>query len=201
MPSISLGANAVKQGADTIGGGAGKTDGGWRNLGPFGAGLSAGADIAGGLTRQAVANAEAKQMRTNATQQFAAGTQEAQIQARRAQLVQSAQVARAGASGSSGSDASVQNVTAETGRQGEYNALGAVYAGKSAAQNMEEQALMAKYAGRTDMGASVVKAFGTVANARTGGSDSPTLGEQGLTLFDRFAGKVPYWFGSGAPRW
>lgn len=157
--------------------------------------LQAAGTIYSGAMDMSVANVEAQQLRINAGQAMAAGTTGAAIAAKRTALVQSSQRAIAGASGAGAADIGVQNVEAETGRTGEYNALESLYHGKSEEQNMQEQAGLTEFAGKQAMLEGVVKGAGDMWNAPSGGSGSPTLGEEGVSMLKKYGGQLPSWFG------
>src|ERR1700749_4822390 len=98
--------------------------------------IQAAGTIMGGISENSVAGVEAAQLRQNAGQTIAGSQRQAEIARMNTKLVQSRQTAVAGASGAGAGDVGVQNIEAQTGQRGEYDALTALYNGKSAAQNM-----------------------------------------------------------------
>lgn len=151
--------------------------------------ISAAGSIYSGQMDSNVANTEAAQLRINAGQAFAAGTNQSALAQRQAAIVQSKATAIAGASGAGAGDSTVSNIKADIGRTGEYNSLEAIYQGKSAQQQMDEQAALTTFAGNQAKIAGYVGAAGDLVGQ--GGSNS--IGAQGISMFDKYAGDMPDW--------
>lgn len=152
-------------------------------LGPA---IQAAGTIIGGLNENAVAGQEAKQLQFNAGQQVAASQRAAAIATRQANIMKSNIRGQAGGSGAGGGDITVQNLEADVGREGEYNALSALYSGQSEANAMRNQAALTKFAGKNNLIGSIIRAAAT------------TIGGRGTTMLDKYGGTLPPWMNYGA---
>lgn len=111
---------------------------------------SAAGTLMGGATAQAAADAEAAQMRQAAGQSRATAQQEAIQERRRAELAQSRALALAAASGGGASDPTVVNTVGALEREGEYNALSALYEGEERARGLDLGARMRRFEGASN---------------------------------------------------
>lgn len=137
--------------------------------------------IIGGINENQTAGLEAKQLNINAGQQEAASQRTAAIATRQAQIMQSNIRGQAGGSGAGGGDITVQNLEADVGREGEYNALSALYTGKSAANAERNQAALTTYAGKQNLISSVIRA------------GTQTIAGSGSSMISQYGGDLPPW--------
>lgn len=99
-------------------------------------------------TRMQAAQYEASQAEQQAGQAVAAGSENAQIEQRNAQLVKSRQLALAGASGAGASDPTMVSLISRTAGEGSYRAALALYHGEETSRNLKQQAASDLYEGQ-----------------------------------------------------
>lgn len=112
-----------------------------------------------GVSEQQVSAAEARQLEQKSKAAIATSQKEASEQKRRARLLQSQLIARAAASGSSVSDVGIENLLAGLEAEGEYNALSALYEGKTRADSLSYAAKVRRFEGKQAKRAGNIRAF------------------------------------------
>ncbi len=171
--------------------------------GAVGGPIAAAGTILGAFDKYRTAQTEAAQLEQNATQAFAASQRTFLQTQRQVALVQSKVRSIAGASGAGAQDVGVQNLQADIARSGEYDALSALYSGESEARSLKMQAAADRQAGTNALLEGVIGGGADIAampSRTTSSSDNMaalTTAGSGLTLFDRYAGKLPDWLGVG----
>lgn len=143
--------------------------------------IQAAGTIAGGISENRLAHAQADQMVTNAGQAKAVGQRNAINTRLNTQLTLSRQTALAAASGAGVMDPTMVSIQALTGARGEYAALTDLYNGDSQAQDLLTRAAYTRASGRNAQTAAMLGA-------------SKTLAGGAVTLLDRYGGAKPSWF-------
>lgn len=124
--------------------------------------FSASSQLQGGDADRRMANYEAAQLRSHASDSVAASQRVALEERRKARLLNSRAQAIAAASGGGASDPTVTKIMGDIEAQGEYNALTALYNGESQANYLRNEARGRQMAGKAAQAASRMNAFSTV---------------------------------------
>jgi hypothetical protein len=136
-----------------------------------------------GKAANANAQFQAKQMEQQAGQERAASQRDAIAERRRADIMQSNAQAAAAASGGGATDPTVLNITGNLAKEGEYNALSALFSGEERARGMELQAsstrMMGKQAKKQGMVGGISTIIGGAASAASKYSPAPASGTVG----------------------
>jgi hypothetical protein len=104
-----------------------------------------------GQRRKTLADFEAAQLETEATQSEAVGQRNAADVARQVAIVNSSALARAAASGAGASDPTVTHVLAQTASEGAYRQALALYEGEAQARLDKMRAQATRFQGGTDL--------------------------------------------------
>lgn len=147
------------------GAGAGAASGGG-GLGSMfsllGTGVSAAGQIAAGQNAQAMANAEAAELKRRAAEERAAAQREAMEKRKKANLLLSRSQAVSAASGAGATDPTVLAVEGGIAKEGEYQADVENYLGESRARGLIHKAAMTQAEGADAKQASLFRAGGTI---------------------------------------
>jgi len=132
----------------------------------------------GGKDQQRLANFQADQLDRNAGQSLAASQRNAFQERRQARLVSSRAQALAAASGAGATDPTVLNIQGDIAKQGEYNALTALYNGDVQAQDQRFAAQARRTSGAMEKSAADTQALSTVLSGAASLYDR--YGDQGV---------------------
>lgn len=140
-------------------------------IGAAGTLFSASNQADAGSQEKELANYQASQLERNAGQSQAVAQRQAIEERRKARLLESRAQAVAAASGGGASDSTVVNLIGNIEKQGEYNALTALYNGDMQAANMKEEAGIrrktgkaAAYAGQTQAASTILSGASSLYN-------------------------------------
>jgi hypothetical protein len=152
--------------------------------------LSIGGSVLSGLGQMQAgkaANANAKfqaaQMEQQAGQERASSQRQAIAERRQANIMQSNAQASAAASGGGATDPTVLNITGNLAKEGEYNALSALFAGEERARGQELQATSTRMQGKQAKKQGMISGISTIiggsASAYSKYSPAPATGTVG----------------------
>lgn len=150
----------VIQGIGTAIGAATTAMGGPAGL--IGTALAAGGTIYQGMATNAAAKSQAASLKARGDEELAAATRRAASARREARLAQSRAAAIAGASGAGVTDPTVTDIMSDLENEGQYNALSALYEGRTKRANYRTEAKIAKQEGRSALMASYLNAGSTI---------------------------------------
>jgi len=112
------------------------------------AGASVGAQLGQANAEQQIAEIQARQLRKQSIADKASAVQEAKLERRKSEFLQSRVTALAASSGSAVASVDIQNALSDIDEQGEYNALAALYSGYSSADSKSYAADVASASGK-----------------------------------------------------
>lgn len=116
----------------------------------IGLALSVGGTLAEGQQREQMSAFQAKQLQEQAIQDEAVSQIDARNERKRADYLASKLIARAGASGTAVDSPDIQQQLADIDEQGSYNALAALYSGRTSARTRRLQAKQIRRQGKGD---------------------------------------------------
>lgn len=128
------------------------------------AGATIGSSIGQANAQEQIADIQARQLKKQAIAAEASAVQTAKFERKKAAHLQSRVTALAAASGSSVNSVDVQNALSDIDEQGEYNALAALYSGKTAAGSKRYQADVAIAEGKQAKSGAYASSAGTILN-------------------------------------
>lgn len=128
----------------------------------IGAGVSIAQTVSEGNTQEKIAAMQAKQQREQGLADMAEAQQVASQERKRADFLKSRATALAAASGTSVDSPDVSNAISDIDAQGQYNALAALYSGKTSARSKNYAAAITEAGGKSAKKASRTRAASTV---------------------------------------
>ncbi len=126
------------------------------------AGATIGSSIGQANAQEQIAEIQARQLRKQAIADEASAVQTAKYERKKAEQLQSRVTALAAASGAAVSSVNIQNALSDIDEQGEYNALAALYSGKTAASSKRYAATTAIAAGEQAKSGAYASSAGTI---------------------------------------
>jgi len=139
--------------------------------------LSASSQASAGAQAQGNANFRAGQLNQEANATEAASQRTASEQRRQAGIINSRVQALAAGSGASATDPTVLNIEGNIAKEGEYNALTALYNGDTQAGSMRAEAVNVQKSGANAASAGSMNAFSTILS-------------RGSSLYDKYSART-----------
>jgi len=192
--------------AGLIGTGGAMTLGGAATLASIGGSILSGlGQMQAGKAAKANANFQSAQMEQQAGQERASSQREAIALRRQSAIMQSNAQAASAASGGGATDPTVLNITGNLAREGEYNALSALFAGEERARGQKLQAASTRIEGKQAQkqgysggAATIIGGIGSSVASRYAPSAPVSSASTGTTLPWQAPGNVkPSYLGGG----